>query len=477
MKTNKLHRITLAVIITSLLGSINANAAWMGNAAIQVNDTWYKPSAEAASWAGSTFTTQTFTTTTLTLGGQFETWDESQIDDCSWNGNTGLDYVISQASTDKLSGHAGFTYVERTGNNNIWKSNGSSTCGTVVDGGFASKSIDISTLTPGNYTLKTRFTSPSSVYLPSSSTYDEATLIVPGIVCDKATHTFSSVKINEETTENLGTFAAYGFSSVTAVLSGTNASEFEITSPISISSNSGSISVKFKPTTAGSKSATLTLTGTANSTDFTHTITLSGISYTTPTVDILTANSILSTLANLNGSISSNGNEAITDYGFYYSTNNGFNNGEGTKIQVGTTNFVGNISKILTNLTPVTTYYYKVYATNKAGTVYSGQNTFTTTTQIVITPTIKPISYLGQPVSGTLTCNSTSIIRICISNLTQDVAVQSSNESVFTVTPNYIAIASGNNGVDITITKISSGSGTLTISGGVINENITINCP
>ena len=387
MKQNRFHGlITLAIMMGTIFWCGTVNAAWMGNTAIQVNGTWYRPSTNPAAWPDTTFTTQTFTTTTLTLGGQFQTYDGGQIDNCTWNGNTGLDYVITQASTDKLSGHAGFTYAERTGNDNIWKSNGSSTCGTIVDGGFASKLVDISTLTPGNYTLKTRLISPSSVYAPSQTTYDEAALIVPGIVCAKTTHTFSSIKINEEATEDLGTFSAYGFSSVTAVLSGTNASEFEITSPISISSNSGSISVKFKPTTAGSKSATLTLTGTVNSTDFTHTITLSGTAYTTPTLATAAATSISSSGATVNGTISSNGYSNITDYGFYYSTVADFADGAGTKAQIGTSNTTGNISKVLTSLTGGTTYYYKVYATNTAGTSYSTTASFETTLAVCSAP-------------------------------------------------------------------------------------------
>ena len=119
MKKNRLHSVLIvAATITAIFSSGTVHAAWMGNSAIQVNGTWYQPSTNPATWPGSTFTTQAFTTTTLTLGGQFETWDNSQVDACSWNSNTGLDYVITQASTDKLSGHAGFTNTGFARNNN-----------------------------------------------------------------------------------------------------------------------------------------------------------------------------------------------------------------------------------------------------------------------------------------------------------------------------------------------------------------------
>ena len=68
----------------------------------------------------------------------------------------------------------------------------------------------------------------------------------------------------------------------------------------------------------------------------------------------------------IHGSIGTNGNDNITDYGFYYGTTNAC----GTKAQVGTSNTTGAISKQLTSLTAGTTYYFKTYATNGQGTSY-----------------------------------------------------------------------------------------------------------
>lgn len=68
----------------------------------------------------------------------------------------------------------------------------------------------------------------------------------------------------------------------------------------------------------------------------------------------------------LNGSIGGNGNDNITDYGFYWGTTSAC----GTKAQVGTSNTTGSISKQLTSLIAGTTYYFRTYATNGQGTTY-----------------------------------------------------------------------------------------------------------
>ena len=72
------------------------------------------------------------------------------------------------------------------------------------------------------------------------------------------------------------------------------------------------------------------------------------------------------------GSIGGNGNDNITDYGFYYGTTST----PGTKAQVGTSDKTGSISKEITGLTAGTTYYFKAYATNGQGTSYGGVESY-----------------------------------------------------------------------------------------------------
>jgi len=85
------------------------------------------------------------------------------------------------------------------------------------------------------------------------------------------------------------------------------------------------------------------------------------------------------TTATIAGNISSNGNDNITDYGFYWGTSAT----PGTKVQKGNSNYTGDISHDLTSLTPGTTYYYRAYAANgqgeTLGTVYSFKSPYKVT--------------------------------------------------------------------------------------------------
>lgn len=89
---------------------------------------------------------------------------------------------------------------------------------------------------------------------------------------------------------------------------------------------------------------------------------------TAPTGVTTTATPTSSTNAKMTvaGSIGTNGNDNITDYGFYYGTTDAC----GTKAQAGTSNRTGAISKEITGLTAGTTYYFKAYATNGQGTTH-----------------------------------------------------------------------------------------------------------
>ncbi|HEX3011926.1 MAG TPA: choice-of-anchor D domain-containing protein [Syntrophomonadaceae bacterium] len=119
-------------------------------------------------------------------------------------------------------------------------------------------------------------------------------------------------------------------------------------------------------------------TGESNGTDRTFTTAWSyddddsDISY--PTVSTDAADSLSSSSAVLNGRISSRGGNAITNYGFYYSTDKG----NWIKVKAGSDNLLGDFSYRLTGLEHETTYYYKAYAVNYRGTSYGVVRSFTT---------------------------------------------------------------------------------------------------
>ena len=95
-----------------------------------------------------------------------------------------------------------------------------------------------------------------------------------------------------------------------------------------------------------------------------------------PEVELVrNAYSITSTNAVLDGNVKSHGNRPILARGVCYSKNqNPTIDDEKTTNGTG----LGSFTSYLGKLTPQTTYYVRAYATNKVGTVYSGEVHFTT---------------------------------------------------------------------------------------------------
>lgn len=95
-----------------------------------------------------------------------------------------------------------------------------------------------------------------------------------------------------------------------------------------------------------------------------------------PTLTTATINNITPNSASLDVSITNDGGANITARGIVWSTNPTPTIALSTKTTDGTG--VGTFTGSLTNLTPGTTYYIRAYATNKAGTAYSVEISFTT---------------------------------------------------------------------------------------------------
>ena len=130
------------------------------------------------------------------------------------------------------------------------------------------------------------------------------------------------------------------------------------------------------------------------------------MSFTTPnhpTVTTGTASSVTSTGATLSGNVTSDGGATVTTRGFLYGTNSS-NLSQTVQSGSGTGSFTAN----LTDLTSGTTYYYKAYATNSAGSSYGEVRSFTTENSGATTGTLNGHDWvdLGLP-SGTrwATCN------------------------------------------------------------------------
>jgi len=107
-----------------------------------------------------------------------------------------------------------------------------------------------------------------------------------------------------------------------------------------------------------------------------------------PTVETGDAAALTSSSTTLNGSISNNGSDTISEYGFYLSTDQS----QWVKLTAGTDNHYGSFNYNLTGLAAATNYYFKAYAINPEGTAYGNAISFTTSDQAALpaAPTISP---------------------------------------------------------------------------------------
>jgi uncharacterized protein (TIGR02145 family) len=95
-----------------------------------------------------------------------------------------------------------------------------------------------------------------------------------------------------------------------------------------------------------------------------------GLNVTTLQISFIT-----STTSVVGGSVLSDGNSAVTEYGIYWSTSQDPET-TGAKLQIGSG--IGPFTTTLSGLIPNTTYYLKAYAINSQGIGYGDQVSFTT---------------------------------------------------------------------------------------------------
>ena len=125
------------------------------------------------------------------------------------------------------------------------------------------------------------------------------------------------------------------------------------------------------------------------------------ITIVTPIVTTGRVNNITANGAKIYGEIPYTGGDPSVSRGFLYGTSE---SNLTQSIQSGTGG--GSFSTNLTDLTPVTTYYYKAYATNSAGTAYGEVRSFTTrSVPTVQTCAATSISPTEATLSGKITSN------------------------------------------------------------------------
>ena len=116
----------------------------------------------------------------------------------------------------------------------------------------------------------------------------------------------------------------------------------------------------------------------------------SGVTY--PTLTTTAISSVTSTSAISGGFISSDGGDAVYAHGLVYATTS---NPTLSNVVLTIGSGTGSFSGTLTRLTPNTTYYVRAYATNRAGTVYGNQQTFTTSSTSNTLPVVTSTSVTG----------------------------------------------------------------------------------
>ena len=141
------------------------------------------------------------------------------------------------------------------------------------------------------------------------------------------------------------------------------------------------------------------------------------LSYTTASVQTGIAYNIALTTASVSGSIVSNGNPDITQYGFVYSSVNATPGLTDSKIIIGTMapiNYPSNYNTSLSNLTVKTIYYVRAFATNATGTVFGAIIQFTTADippiASVSTIIISRISYTSASFQGSILNKGTNMM-------------------------------------------------------------------
>ena len=120
---------------------------------------------------------------------------------------------------------------------------------------------------------------------------------------------------------------------------------------------------------------------------------------TPPIISTTSVSAITQTTATSGGKITSDGGATITASGVCWSTTSGPTTALSTKTTDGTG--TGTFISSLTNLTPITTYYVRAYATNNAGTAYGNEISFTT----IVAPSTVP----GEPTGVTASAGNAQV--------------------------------------------------------------------
>ncbi|PTX63793.1 putative secreted protein (Por secretion system target) [Kordia periserrulae] len=144
------------------------------------------------------------------------------------------------------------------------------------------------------------------------------------------------------------------------------------------------------------------------------------------TVSTVSVSNITDTTAEMGGNIVDNGGGTISERGVVYSSTN-------TNPIIGGADVVKDInetamnpfSEVITGLSPNTTYYFRAYVINEAGTRYGAVVSFSTNTLGVASNTIQGFEYYPNPTKHTLHIKAATVLdNITVTTTTGQVILQ-----------------------------------------------------
>jgi len=131
-----------------------------------------------------------------------------------------------------------------------------------------------------------------------------------------------------------------------------------------------------------------------------------------PTLTTIPISNITSTTANSGGNISSDGGDTIFSRGLVWDTITGPTLSLMTKTSAGDGS--GTFTSVLSSLRPSTKYFVRAFATNRAGTTYGNEITFTTSAPVVApivsTSEVKNITSISAMSGGNISSNDSKSI-------------------------------------------------------------------
>ncbi|WP_345949992.1 MBG domain-containing protein [Mucilaginibacter sp. PAMB04274] len=212
-------------------------------------------------------------------------------------------------------------------------------------------------------------------------------------------------------------------------------------------------------------------------------IIIGSVAATAPIVSTTATSTYAATTATLAGNVSSDGGATVTEKGVVYNTSS--NPTTANSKLVNSAAGTGGISVDATGLTPGTTYYFKAYAINSAGTAYGTEQTFTTTASA--TPTVTTAGTI-EAFAGCYGSSTTGqSFTVSGNNLTGDLVItpplgfQLSNNNIgfsgvgITLTPVSSTVAATTLYVRMAAATSSPAAGNITVSSaGATTKNIPV---